>query len=733
MTFYEYITELTKTYRAYEKMSPALREAACIEVQSRYEFLPLDKEELLAGRKRILPVGFSNEPLLGRSVGWFYDEERFLQALEAESATEEQFLEGKALLDFWKTQETRSNLRASYPEDIKNAMPYDIYWEHSQVAFPLYRVVGAYIDYDKLLRLGLDGMRAMVSKYKAQAQKRGEDVCLYDACYRALDALSGVCQSYARNARAQKRESLAKALENIASKAPETFFEAVQLSWLYSLISGVLNYGRVDNYLGDYLERDLKAGILTQKEALDIFCSWWRLIDARKTVFHGRIIIGGRGRHNEANADRCALLAMEASRIVAEAEPQLSLRFYEGQNPALMEKALAVIGEGKIYPMLYNDDVNIPSVMNAFGVCREDAEDYVFFGCGEYVLNKKSLGSPNGIINLLKALEITMTGGFDLRDRKRMGLNLGKLTDFDTFEDFYGAYKKQLDHYFYVLARQQQMEYDYCAGVGAFLFITMLMDDCLERNKSLCGGGVRYLGGTLETYGNINTANSLYAIKDVIYDRGLISRERLLDAVAADFVGFEEVRSLLLSAEKYGNDLDGVDGLAKDLHEYICNRVRDLRRITNMHSYMVVIINNEANTVLGRFTWASADGRRAGEPMANANNPAGGTDTSGATAMLNSLVKLRTDIHAGAVQNMTFSRELFTEKLPVLKALLTAYFKNGGQQAMINVLDPGTLQDAIIHPEKYGNLMVRVGGFSARFVTLSPDVQREIASRTLHA
>ncbi len=732
MTFYEYVTELTESYRKHSGESPALREAACTQVMSRYEFLPMEEGDLLAGRKRILPVGFSNEPLLGRSVGWFCDEERFLSALGAEALTPEQMQEGRKLLEFWKSQETRRNLRDSYPDEVKEALPEDIYWEHSQPAFPLYRVVGAYLDYDRLLNLGLCGMQDLVRGYRERAREQGADTSLYEACHSALAALSALCMRYSEEVRKQKRGELAEALTRIAAKPPETFLEALQLAWLYSLISGVLNYGRADDYLGDYLERDLKAGILTRQEALELLCSWWRLIDARKTVFHGRIIIGGRGRHNEAAADQFALLAMEASRIVAEAEPQLSLRFYEGQNPALMEKALEVIGEGKIYPMLYNDDVNIPSVQKAFGVSEAEAEDYVFFGCGEYVLNKKSLGSPNGIINLLKVLEITLTGGLDFRDKKPMGLSLGKLTDFDTFEELYTAYKKQLDYYFQALARQQRLEYNYCAGVGAFLFITMLMEDCLEKNRSVCGGGVRYLGGTLETYGNVNTANSLYAIKDLVYDRGLVSREELLDALAADFKGYEGVQGLLASAEKYGNDLDGVDGLAMDLHEYICRRVAGLKEKNGLHSYLVVIINNEANTVLGRFTWASADGRKAGEPMANANNPAGGTDVSGVTAMLNSLVKLRTDVHAGAVQNMTFSRELFTKNRPVLRALLDTYFKNGGQQAMINVLNRGDLVDAMEHPERHSGLMVRVGGFSARFVTLDRDVQREIASRTLY-
>lgn len=732
MTFYEYVTEFTRVYRENITKSAAMREARCVEVMSRYEFLPLEEKESLAGRMKVVPVGFSNEPLLGRSVGYFYDELRAMQALEEEGATEEQKDEVRELLAYWKTQETRRRIRDSYPEDIKKAMPEDIYWEHSQVAFPLYRVVGAYMDYDKLLSLGLSGMHRMLEEHAqaASGDKEAED--LYRACGMALDTLSAVCERYAAQAEAQKKTELAEALHKISSSASESFLEALQLAWLYSLISGVLNYGRMDDYLGDYLERDLQAGKLTEGEALSYLCDLWRLVDARKTVFHGRIIIGGRGRHNEAAANRFAMLAMEASRIVAEAEPQLSLRFYEGQDEALMTKALEVIGEGKIYPMLYNDDVNIPSVEKAFRVSRKEAEDYVFFGCGEYVLNKSSMGSPNGIINLLKALEVTLFNGYDVRDGKEMGLKLGSLTDFDTFEELYAAYKEQLTYYFKVLARQEQIEYDICGETGAFLYISMLMNDCMERGKGLLSGGVRYLGGTLETYGNINATNSLYAIQNVVYEKKLIDRATLLEALKANFRGYEKERRLLLEAEKYGNDLDGVDSLAKDFHEFVCCTVRECREFTRLHSYMVVIINNEANTILGRFTSASADGRQAEEPMANGNNPAGGTDVNGVTAMLNSLVKLRTDIHAGAVQNMTFSRELFCDNRNVASKLLRAYFKNGGQQAMINVLGRDDLHNAMERPWEYGHIMVRVGGFSARFVTLAPDVQREIASRTMY-
>jgi len=732
ISFYEYVTEFTRAYQDNKDKHIAIREAECIKVMSRYQFLPMQEEDLLAGRKRIVEIGFSNEPLLGRSVGFFYDIERARQAYERENCTPAQIEEIEKILEFWKTEETRYRLRQEFPEYMKLAMPEDIYWMHSQVAFPLYRIIGAYLDFDKLLALGLDGLRQEVEAYRRKAEADGGDAQFYTAMEMALDTLSQVCDSYALEAEKTGRKELAAILQKISHKAPDTFVEAMQLVWLYALISGVLNYGRMDDYLGEYLVRDLEQGRITREKALQYIQSLWKLIADRNTVFHGRVIIGGKGRKNEKAADEFALLAIEATRTVIEAEPQLSLRFYEGQNPLLLEKAYECIGEGRTYPILYNDDVNIPAVMDAFGVSEEEATQYMMFGCGEYVINKKSIGSPNGIINLLKVLEITLFNGYDIFDGKDMGLKLGALTDFDSFEEFYKAFKRQLTYYIEILACQQKLEYDFVGKTGTFLYISMLFDDCLARGKGILDGGAKYLGGTLETYGNINTANSLYAIKDLVYDKKLISPKTLMEALKANFSGYEKERQLLLQADKYGNDLESVDSLARDLHDFVCNKVKEQKDKVNLHSYLVVIINNEANTILGRFTAASADGRLAGEPMANANNPVGGTDKNGLTAMLNSLTKLDTHIHAGAVQNMTLSKELFTEQKEVMKNILKTYFKKGGQQAMINVLNRHDLENAMKEPDKYGHIMVRVGGFSARFVTLAPDVQKEIASRTLY-
>jgi pyruvate-formate lyase len=488
----------------------------------------------------------------------------------------------------------------------------------------------------------------------------------------------------------------------------------------------------MDVYLGDFLAADLAAGRLTEEEALCLLQSLWRLMAARNTRVHNRVIIGGRGRPNETNADRFALLALEASRTVLEIEPQLSLRCYQGMNPALMAKALDVLGEGRTYPILYNDDVNLPAVERAFGFTAAEAEQYVPYGCGEYILEHRSFGTPSGVINLLKALEVTLRNGRDPLSGRQLGLALGEFADFATFDDLWAAYTQQVEHFVTLLADQEALAYRVAGEEAACLYQSMLYDDCLQRGKALFAGGVRYLGGTIETYGNSSTADSLTAIKELVYDRKLLDRQELLAALDANFEGYARVRRLLLEAPKYGNDDEGADQMLLAVHNHVCNFVRAQAAPVGLHSYLVVIINNSANTLMGRQTAASADGRLSRKPMNNGNAPAGGADHKGITAMFNSIVKPDPSIHAGAVQNMKMSPELFGSRRRELEALLDTYFAQGGTQAMITVVRRGDLEQALKDPAQYRHLFVRVGGFSARFVDLPPDVQEDILSRTLY-
>lgn len=733
----------TETYRRYREAPAALREARCLAAQAPALFQPIEEGDLLAGRIRPPLVGFSPDEWGTCAFGYYHLPQAIREAAQEHGLGPEMRARAEEMIAFWDEESTAAKLRRAYPPEMARYLPEDDWMNTHGVAFPLYRLTGGTVDNGKLVRLGLPGLRAEVEERRQQAEADGEDTALFEGMAIALGVLAGVCRRYEAEARAlaatepnparhDELLTLAEALAAIQTAPPRSLREAAQLVWLYALVGDIRNYGRMDVYLGDFLARDLEAGVLTEGEALRLLQSLWQLMAERETRVHNRVIVGGLGRPNEASADRFALLAMEATRTVLEPEPQLSLRFHEGQDPALYQKALDVIAEGRTFPILYNDEVNVPAVMAAFGFGREEAEQYVPFGCGEYILEHRSFGTPSGVINLLKALEVTLRDGTDPMTGREMGLALGRFEDFETFEDLWEAYAAQVEHFVRLMAEQEALAYKVAGREAPFLFLSMLYDDSLERGRAIFEGGIRYLGGTLETYGNANAADSLTAIKELVYDRKLLTPEELLAALDADFEGHARVRRMLQQAPKYGNDDDRADAMLVRVHEHVCTVTREQAARVGLHSYLVVVINNAANTLLGHWTAASADGRRAATPMNNGNAPSSGNDRKGMTALLNSMVKPRADIHAGAVQNLKFSPELFRTRRPELEALLGTYFEKGGAQAMITVVRRGDLEAAMERPEEFGHLFVRVGGFSARFVDLGRDVQREILDRTLY-
>lgn len=741
---YDFAHELafTETYRRYRDAHPAIREAMCLRVQYPAVLTAIEPGDLFAGRIEPALVGFSPDEWGQTAFGYYYLPDRIEAALAHGTLPADHRRAVEAMCDFWRTENTSAQLRAAYPAEMARWLPSDRWMDEPGIAFPLYRLTGGTVHYGPLMRLGLPGLRREVEAQRACAEAEGRETALYDGFRLMLELTADVCRHYAAQARtlaaqatADRRRdllALAETLEDLTVAPPKHFRHALQLFWLYAILGDIRNHGRMDTYLGDFLARDLETGVLTEAEALRLLQSVWQLMADRNTRVHNRVIVGGLGRAHEAAADRFALLAMEATRTVPEVEPQLSLRFYPGMNPALMQKALDVIGEGRTYPILYNDAVNVPAVMQAFGFDRATAEQYVPYGCGEYIIEGQSFGTPSGVVNLLKALEVTLHDGRDPVSGRPMGLALGTLHDFETFDDLWRAYTRQVEHFVNLMAEQERLAYDVAGRETACLYLSLLYDDCLPRGRAIFSGGLRYLGGTLETYGNANTADSLTALDELLYKQQALTPDELLAALDADFEGHDRVRHLLQQAPKYGNDDDVADAMLVRVHEHVCRYVRDQKDRVGLHTYLVVVINNSANTLMGRHTAASPDGRRAGTPMNNGNNPSSGSDRKGITAFLNSIVKPSPNIHAGAVQNMKFSPDLFQQKRPVLRALLDTYFDRGGAQAMITVVSRGDLERAMQAPEQYRNLFVRVGGFSARFVDLPRDVQLEILHRTLY-
>lgn len=704
-----YAEEFTKVYlNASDKYA---REAACLELQLSRALLPMRQDDLIAGRIKELPIGML--PQVGCGVGYYIDEARFEAICVDNELSQSERSSAAQLLSFWRKESTRSKLIKEYPSEWLDIFVHNVPYDTPTSAFGLYRISGIQMDPTRLLENGISGMVDLVRSQKDKAPP------FYSALESALMLMSKVCLRYAQEAEARGRADIAENLRAASWEKPSNMWQAMQLSYIFITLSGAWNYGRMDKYLGKYLKADIKSGELTEESALELIMNLWSLIEERNNYFDSRVILGGSDRGE--GADEFAMLAMEATRRRKGIVPQLTLRCYTGMDGRLYDKALEVIGEGTTFPMLYNDDINVPAVANAFKVDLKTAQDYVPFGCGEYVLYNKSMGTPSGTLNMLHTLNETIYGRYsDIFEKA------------ESFEEFYHGYLERVRVIIECLAAQEKLEYDVCGRECPFLFFSLAFDDCIERGKAVLEGGLYHLGGTVETYGNVNTADSLTAIKALVFEKGVISKGELSEALKTDFKGDEALRKLLLEQPKYGNDDQTADSILVRVHSDVCNIIRDSAAKAGLDSYLAVVINNELNTTFGEATGASADGRRANTYMANANNPTGGMDKNGITAMLNSIVKPDINIHAGAVQNMRFSREMFGSMLPKLKGLLRAYFENGGAQCMITVLSRGELEAALEEPEKYQSLIVRVGGFSARFIDLQKSVQRELISRTLY-
>jgi pyruvate-formate lyase len=720
----------TDTYRQHITDHPAIREAHCLRTLFPALFEPMRPGDRFAGRISYRPVGFGLE-LASGGPGYYCHTEQLQPRLAALAPDQRAAVED--MIAFWQNEATiEGKLIPRLPPAVLTATT-------TPVAEMGGRLAGSVLDFGKLIRLGLPGLRAEIE----QARPRGGDDPLYQAMLMALDLLTDVIHDYARQARQMAAQSadefaerdlltIAALLDQITREKPSSFRAGLQLFWLYALISGTVNYGRMDVVMGDLLAADLDAGKLSETEALALLQALWQMMADRKIIFNGRVFIGGLGRPNVENADRFALLAMEATRTVIEIEPQLTLRFYTGMNPALMAKALDVIGEGRTFPMLFNDDVNVPAVMHGFNVDRSVAERYLPYGCGEYALEGVSFGSPNCGFNLLKALEVTLHNGHDVLTGRQIGLDLGGLDRFVTYDDLWQAYTQQVEFHVRALADRHKLEYAAEAESAAFLYISMLYDDCIARGRSLVNGGIRYQGGIIETFGIVNTGDSLAAIKRLVYDQQVLTLPQLVAALDADFQGYEREYRLIMNAPKYGNDHDEVDRVVQAVSDQVAQTTYQQAERLGFHYFLIVNINNYANVTFGQQTAASADGRRSGAPLANGNTPTAGNDRCGVTAFLNSIVKLDPTSHAGYTHNMKFTRQMFTTERPKLEFLLDTYFANGGTQAMITVVSRGDLEAALREPDQYRNLIVRVGGFSARFVELDPAVQMDLIQRTLY-
>lgn len=727
----EIMEAYTKAYKDSEGEDKSRREINCLKTIYPALFRTIESTDLIAGRLDFLPIGFGSVTSIG-GVGHYCVFHKLREFKELLSTKEEK-RRVDALYDYWQEHD----VKALYCQDILNETTTGRFIDCKYPFMATARLSGMMLDYKKLMRLGINGIIDLLN-----CQKQNEFIkASIDAMQLLKDVIKRqkelVVEAKNKTNSINRKAELSlmyDSLDYIQENKPKTFHQALQLFWIYALCAGCINYGRMDIVLGPYLKNDIDNNIITEDDAYRYLKSLWLMIENRRTTVNGRIIVGGYGRENEEACDMFTRICLRVCKDTRYVEPQFTLRFNKYTPKDIMDMAYDCIASGATYPTLYNDDVNVKSVEYAMRVDRKTAEQYVPFGCGEFVIQGKSVGTPNTLLNLVKIMQLALNEGYDPMDHiyKAGPVKVKSLDEMLTFDEFYEQYKELLNYYFDLSVEAQLYSYKIMNEEVSFLFTSILMDDCINRGKALLDGGVEILGGTNETYGNINSSDALYAIKTLVYDQKKYTLMQLNEAALCNYIGHENILKDILAVPKYGNDDEECDELANDLYEFVAKGIREKGIDNHMGYYLIVISNNQTNTDWGHDTDASLDGRKKGVYMNPANNPQGGAAKSGPTAVLNSLAKFKAKYHGGSVQNIKFTPRMMHEDKEKVKVLFETYFKKGGCQLMVTCVDHGVLEDAQKHPENYPDLIVRVAGYSAIFINLTPDIQEELLSRALY-
>ena len=596
-------------------------------------------------------------------------------------------------------------------------------------------------DYEHILHVGLPGM---IDEIDASLQVHRNDpnkVVTLSAMKKTLCGFSEMIQKYMRQADAladspdfdpQRLRFIADNCRAIVNGSPKTFGQALQLVWFCHtafLMEGryAMAFGRMDQYLYRFYKTDIDQGILTDEMVIELLENVF--IRLQDDVVN--ICIGGQNTQGECEVNplsRCILRAVRNCNVPG---PNLSLRYTQNTPDDFLDECLETIGTGLGYPAIMNDDVNI-AALKKYGYAEEDVCNYSMVGCIENFITGKQPPWSDGRFDTPRFFDYVFNNGVSITNGS-VGLNLCNLDEITSMSDFMTIFEKQLafgvdEYVFNFNAKNDSINQKFFAEP----FLSCFCRDCIGRGLDInCGGSIypSVHGAALMGIGTV--CDSLAAIEKVVFVDRAATLSELRDAMNANFEGYGELRQKLLEAPKYGNNDPFVDKYAVWFIDYL-GSLFEKKKTRDGGGIYIAAAANVSNIHAGRIINATPDGRLRGEPLSDAASPTYGRDTRGATSTVNSVSKPDyTKVACGSVVNQKFSPSMFTpEKRKKLMALIKTYFKKGGQELQINATLRETLIDAIEHPEKYQNLVVRVSGFSAFYVTLEKDVQLDILNRT---
>ena len=622
--------------------------------------------------------------------------------------------------------------------------------------------------YENIIKNGILGVKQHIADVRATLDitKPGhyEKLTYLRAMDMAADGIVILAKRYAAEARrlaeqeadpTRKAELLqiAETCEWVPEHPARTFREAIQSFYFYQISiimeqnAASYNPGRMDQYLYPFYKADLEAGRITEDQAQELLeCLWVKFSepclfqDAVTAKFSAgypmfqNLCVGGVDRRGMDAVNDLSYMILQATMDVQLYQPSLSVRYNMARNPnKFLKKVVEVLKLGTGFPAFHNDEVGISMMLNK-GIPLPEAYEWNPCGCVETNLaGKQRCYTSYADYNMGSAVEFALLNGRSRKYDCQASIQTGDPTQFTSYEQFLEAVKSQLAYELRAVVAGNHVNDDICME-RVCPALSLSFNECIDNAKDYAWGGAKYnLGNGIDAIGVADLVNSVYAVKKLVFDDKSVTMQRLLDALAADFVGYEDVQALCLAAPKYGNDDEAVDELTADLFTFVADTIESYEsRFGRMTAGILPV---SGNTPFGLEVGALPSGRNAFKPLADGVSPSGGTDVEGMGAIIKTVSYIpHARFSQGTLLNLkldpSFNKgEHSTEALmDFLKTMCTL----GVFHAQFNVIDKETLLDAQQHPDDYKGLLIRVAGYTAYFTELGHEVQDDIISRTSH-
>jgi len=676
----------------------------------------------------------------------------------------------ETIIPFWQGRTQRDRIFAAMDRQWFEAYEAGIFTEFQEQRAPGHTVLGGKIYQKGFLDfiIEIDGQLIILSNIgDSDAEAKSEELramkinalAMIHYAERHAEVLGKMALAESGERRAELLK-MTKICRYVPAHTPRTFHEALQYYWFVHV--GVItelnpwdsfNPGRLDQHLYPFYRREIAAGSLTREKAKEILQSFWIKfnnqpappkigVTAKESSTYtdfALINVGGVKPDGSNAVNELSYLILEVVEEMRILQPSSMVQLSRENPDSFIEAAMHIVKTGFGQPSIFNTDAIVQELVRQ-GKTIEDARDGGASGCVESGAFGKEAYWLTGYFNLPKVLEITLHGGIDPRTGKKTGLETPGLETLDNFGDLLNTFQTQLNYFIDIKIKGNLIIEKLFADNMPAPFLSILIDDCIVNGKDYNAGGARYNTSYIQGVGLGSVSDMLTALKYWIYDGRMVRleddktvrREEMLRAMAADFVGYEELRyKLIYETPKYGNDDDYADELAVKVFDMFFDAV-DGRPNSRGGKHHIIMLPTTSHVYFGSVTGATPDGRKAWQPLSEGISPFQGVDIKGPTAVLKSASKIDHLRTGGTLLNQKFTPQLMNDEKGITSVakLIRGYFRLNGHHIQFNVVTADTLREAQKHPEKYRDLIVRVAGYSDYFNDLSTELQDEIIRRT---